>query len=412
MRGVSHHLLDCLHLDEDPWDVSKFVIEAERIIDEIRTRGKLPILVGGTHYYTQSALFQESTLGDEDKHLSIKEQEEKWPILCANNEAILEELRRVDPEMARRWHPRDHRKIRHSLEICLRTGEKATDIYEAQRTGRASLSDSFRSMPSAALGSIDNSKELQPSNGKFSMRFDVLLFWPHADSDTLKARLNNRVDDMVRHGLLDEIKFMRTIHRNDIASFKDIDSARGIWIAIGYKEFAEYLTAHEAGASTENLEVLVADGIEKTKAATRQYAKRQVRWIRLKLRRALHDSRHLEKLFLLDGSDLSNFPAEVEKKACDITKSFLEGLPLPEPTTLSKTAAEVLRQDFAEAGHNLYARCCEACGITLMTGKDWGEHVKSKKHNGLLKRARERENGKDRWKPTTTVVDHSNDAFS
>ena len=393
-KGIPHYLLDCIDLEDEPWDVSKFVTEGERVIDEIRARGKLPILVGGTNYYTQSTLFQDSTLEDKDEHLSIQEQEERWPILGANEEAILKELYMIDPEMARRWHPRDHRKIRRSLEIWLQTGKRASELYKAQRSGDTCLKDQGNAEYYAALGDVDKLKALQISDGELSIRFDVLLLWVHADSDTLKSRLNSRVDEMIRHGLLDEIKYMRTVYRNKISNPRNIDMTRGIWIAIGYKEFTEYFKAHEEGIESEKLKALLEDGIERVKAATRQYAKRQVRWIRLKLRRALQDSGDLEKLFLLDGSDLSEFSSRVEDMACDLTESFLEGRPLPNPTTLSRTATEMLTQDPEKAFQGVHARFCETCGITLMTEKEWTGHVRSKRHKGILKRAKPRETEK------------------
>ena len=402
-KGIPHHLLDCIRLEEEPWVVSNYITEAEKILDEIRARGKIPILVGGTHYYIQSLIFQESMVENEEEDLSAKEHEERWPILGASTEVILEELRRMDPEMARKWHPRDHRKIRRSLEIWLRTGKRASEIYEAQRTRRAIFKD--QPDPVSSIGSVclSQREEHQLSNELLSMRFDVLTFWTHTDSDTLKSRLNNRVEAMIQQGLLDEIKYMKSICCSEIVGAKSIDLTKGIWIAIGYKEFAEYLTAYDEGVATENLERLLADGIEKTKAATRQYAKRQTRWIRLKLLPALQDSRNLDKLFLLDGSDLSNFSSMVEDAACEITKSFLAGCPLPEPTTLSETAAKMLNEYLATPADRVYTRFCETCGITLMTEKEWAQHSRSKKHKGLLKRVKEGESLRESWKPP--VVD-------
>jgi tRNA dimethylallyltransferase len=55
-KGIRHHLLGCIALDKPTWTVGKFVPEALRIVKEIRSRGRLPILVGGTHYYIQSVI--------------------------------------------------------------------------------------------------------------------------------------------------------------------------------------------------------------------------------------------------------------------------------------------------------------------------------------------------------------------
>ena len=141
-KGIPHHLLGCIGLDEPTWVVGTFVKRALGVIEEIRSRGKLPILVGGTHYYTQSLLFrdrlaeaEEDGEGGESKkdhHEAqgpIEDLEDKYPILKESTENLLERLQDVDPVMAERWHPNDRRNIQRSLEIYLQTGRKSSDIY-------------------------------------------------------------------------------------------------------------------------------------------------------------------------------------------------------------------------------------------------------------------------------------------
>src|SRR5271168_1169210 len=135
-KGIPHHLLGSIAPDEEPWRVGMFKKKADQIIQEIRSRGRLPILVGGTHYYTQSLLFKDSLIDDKfygEEHvrteLSNEEILQKFPMLDGPTEAMIERLREVDPKMADRWHPNDRRKIRRSLEIFLLTGKKASDIY-------------------------------------------------------------------------------------------------------------------------------------------------------------------------------------------------------------------------------------------------------------------------------------------
>lgn len=106
-QGIPHHLLGCIALHEQPWVVGTFVKKALRIIDEIRSRGKLPILVGGTQYYIQSLLFQDRLAEEEDGGSEagefIVDTKARWPILLQPTEVLLEELKKVDPIMAARW---------------------------------------------------------------------------------------------------------------------------------------------------------------------------------------------------------------------------------------------------------------------------------------------------------------------
>jgi tRNA delta(2)-isopentenylpyrophosphate transferase len=75
-NGIPHHMISCIGLDEEPWRVGTFRMESLRVIKEIQSRGKLPILVGGTHYYTQSVLFNDALVGDgsgDESFISEKE---------------------------------------------------------------------------------------------------------------------------------------------------------------------------------------------------------------------------------------------------------------------------------------------------------------------------------------------------
>lgn len=182
-QGIPHHLLGCIGLHEQTWVVGTFVKKALSIIEEIKSRGRLPILVGGTHYYTQSLLFKDrlpKENGEGGKTVFVEDTKQEWPILQQPTEVLLEELRRVDPIMADRWHPNDHRKIQRSLEIYLQTGRKASDIYAEQRQ---------------FLTGCDNTTDANGSPAFLdepSMRFSTLLFWVHAETDALRNRLDNR----------------------------------------------------------------------------------------------------------------------------------------------------------------------------------------------------------------------------
>jgi tRNA dimethylallyltransferase len=135
-HGIPHHMLACIELDQPSWRITRFKREALKIIQEIRSRGKTPILVGGTHYYTQAVLFHKTILPSDqelDAASDDSAEEEKFPILEASTEEMLQKLREVDPVMAERWHPNERRKIRRSLQIYLQTGRRASDEEATHR---------------------------------------------------------------------------------------------------------------------------------------------------------------------------------------------------------------------------------------------------------------------------------------
>ncbi len=365
-KGIPHHLLGCIKLGEDPWTIRQFSARARSVIEDIRSRGKLPVLVGGTHYYLQSLLFPGSLVEDEcgARHVDEEEEERKWPILAADSKTLWDELRRVDPDMAQTWHPQDRRRIRRSLQIWFQTGRKASELYQEQE----------HSSPTRKGGVYDRYEGTDEVEGL--QNSDPLIFWTYSSSSALNQRLNNRVDTMLSNGLLDEIRSMHHYQQAQAQQGITVDESRGIWIAIGCKEMLPYI------ASLYSTDGEKAEGIERTKIATRQYAKRQSRWIRIKLLHAAKQAGLDGKVFLLDATDAEHFSTNVETAAKSITTSFLAGDVLPEPTTLSDAAKEMMQLESKEARS---ARYCEACDKTMMSEPEWLGHLTSKGHKNATK---------------------------
>ena len=375
-KGVPHHLLDCLPLGDAPWTIKQFQCRSLQVIDEVRSRRKVPILVGGTHYYVQSLLSQHSTLGNTTNSLDIVEQERRWPLLKASGEEMLEELKKVDPTMAAQWHPNDKRHIRRSLEIWFTTGKRASDVYNEQRQSKTfSL---IRDAEKATDSTFEKLASAAP--------FEPLLFWLHSSPEILKARLDDRVLTMVKAGLLAEVTAMHTMYQAARALGQSIDQDKGIWVSIGYKEFLPYILASQSkkeDVPDPILEKLRLECIEATQAHTRQYAKRQVRWIRLKLLHDLQQKDAAKNLFLLDGTDIGHWRENVEDQAVSIASRYMEGCPLPDPTLLSTVAEEMLSQVDKEKSQ--IAMRCDACDKTLMGEEQWSFHTRTKRHKAALR---------------------------
>ena len=265
-EGIPHHLLDCVDLKYEPWRVSTFVRESQKVIWEIRSRGKQPILVGGTHFYTQALLFNGSLVECEQKPARAMDKRDDvtkadWAILDATNEEMFEKLKVVDPEMARRWHPNDGRKIRRSLEIWLQAGRKASEIYQEQK------SVSFDTSDEAGVNS---------TGGNLSTSEPTLVFWLYAEFETLKKRLDSRVDDMLDAGLLEEAQQLFHYMHAQEEHGTVVDRTRGIWVSIGFKELEEYLSKRGSSTcSSKGIKTAYQAGVEAIKAHTRQYAKSQ-----------------------------------------------------------------------------------------------------------------------------------------
>ncbi|KAJ3013841.1 hypothetical protein HKX48_005492 [Thoreauomyces humboldtii] len=347
-QGVPHHLMDFLDPSKE-YSVSDFDRDASRAISDIHSRGKVPILVGGTNYYIQSLLWREQTITKakaEQERLLAEEEDsaihssvvdhplagKMTEALTATNPRVYSPseigvylaganlwdlLKEVDPVMADRWHERHGRKIRRSIQVFYTTGRKHSEL----------IAEQWR----------------QKTSSGSALRHDTCVFWLHAPPAILNPRLDARVDQMIERGLFQELSEMRAdVRRGDVigapqdASIPTINYTRGILQAIGFKEFDHYLTLMDGKASgseaqpqPEEIAKARAQGLEDMKCATRQYARKQVSWIKNKLAiSCLNDAErpsakdaHSMCFFLLDASPLSDWTATVAAKAIGLTKS-------------------------------------------------------------------------------------------
>lgn len=361
-RGITHHLLGHITLDELPWDVEDYKREDTKVMREIRARGNLPILVGGTQYYVDPLLFKDVILDEVQADPS-----QSFPLLQEPTEVLLKELQKVDPAMAERWHPNDRRKIQRSLEIYLTTGKPASEFYAEQQDRKAAMAQ----------------------DAEAAGPWEKLLFWVHSDREVLCERLDTRVDKMIDAGLLDEVQELFHFKRQKTDAGQVMDMTKGIWQSIGYKQFEPHVAAIASAKEPAEIARTKAAALEEMKVATRRYANYQTKWIRLKQIPRIKDQgpNTLNNLYLLDSTDVAEYQANVVDPAARITAQFLGGEPRPMPTEISDRAREVL----SVAGEpppkgTPCKRTCEACQTVLVTEELWQRHLKSAGHRRVLRR--------------------------
>ncbi|GAP90580.2 putative tRNA dimethylallyltransferase [Rosellinia necatrix] len=368
-RGIPHHLLAQIDPLEPTWTNGLFVREAQRLIKDIRSRGKLPIVVGGTLYYVHALLFDGNLIGSDGTKPegilfhSQEETQSQFPILDEPTHIIFQKLCKVDPAMAGRWHPDDRRKIKRSLEIYLTTGKRASDIYAEQQDAKQAASD--------ARGA-----------------WDTLVFWTYSATDPLRERLSKRVDKMAQNGLIDEVKILHRRLRECTERAEIIDRTRGIWQSIGYKQMEAFLESELSMEPPAVLEKKKEAGLEEIKVATRQYARYQLRWIRQKTLRSLKEHTAMDLLYLLDSTDASAFQENVLQPAADICGRYLAGQGRPQPKEISAVAGEVLtafEKEGAPAQTSFQVKKCELCDMSLPTEDTWVKHINGKKHRRAVR---------------------------
>ena len=227
MAGVPHHMIGVADPAES-WSVSRFTQEADRCIQDILRRGKLPVLVGGTGLYLDALVRgQTFAAGQQGGAVRLALQQR---LAREGAAALLEELAAIDPETAARLHLRDEKRILRALEVYQATGETIT--LHDRRT------------------------QAQPP--RYEGVFIGLSF---KDRQDLRDRIDCRVDDMVARGLLDEVRSLLQ---------SGLPRTATAWQAIGYKQFL----AVADGRMTE------AEAVAEVKLRSRQYAKRQLTWLR------------------------------------------------------------------------------------------------------------------------------------
>lgn len=393
-NGIPHHLLDVVELQEQPWTVRNFVTEAQRLVREIRSRGRLPMVVGGTGYYMHALLFRDALLeeeigGEEDfeekNSSSFRDGEEnpQFDLLDRPTDEIFAKLQEVDPDIASRWHPKDRRKIQRSLEIFLHTGRKASEIYREQQQ-------------KSLIPRPDEAHDFNQSNGVPGerMRYDTLVLWLNADDLILKQRLNTRVRKMIADGLLDEAAYMAQTEANLKSAGVLVDKSKGIWVAIGYKELACLLENRPEMVDGAGEGPLVPEAeVEAIQAGTRQYAKRQSRYLRIRFANAIRTSNATARFFLLDGTDLEHWQTNVYHNSENLVEAFLNGDDLPDPAHLSPSAARIfstIADSHQNPGSGFHARRCDICRKVLMTEKEWEGHLRSNGHKKAVEAQRKR----------------------
>ena len=224
--GIKHYLIDIVEPNER-YTVSNFKKDAENAIEKILSKGKTPIVVGGTGLYIDSLIYgieyQDMDFDEEYRKILMEQAETEEGLNQLYNEALT-----IDKQAMEKISPNDTKRIVRVLEIYHSTGKTKT--------------------------------ELEIESRKNGVKYNYHVFVVNMDREKLYERINLRVDMMINAGLIEEVK--------DIC--KRYNSFPTAMQGLGYKEVVEYL---ENKTSKEEM-------IDKIKKESRHYAKRQLTWFR------------------------------------------------------------------------------------------------------------------------------------
>ncbi|MCC6660443.1 MAG: tRNA (adenosine(37)-N6)-dimethylallyltransferase MiaA [Phycisphaerales bacterium] len=216
-RGVPHHLIDLVEPTER-FTVAQWLGLAERAVADVRSRGRVPVVVGGTHLYVKALL--DGLFDGPEPDPALRES-----LRALGLPALREELSRVDPAAATRIHPADERRTIRALEVFRQTGRAITE-HQSQWDARP--------------------------------REDAVLVTLEWDADALSRRINARVRSMMERGLLDETRRLAGTLGPQARE------------ALGYKQLLRHLSG----------EWTLPEAVERIKIETRRLAKNQRTWLR------------------------------------------------------------------------------------------------------------------------------------
>lgn len=247
MQGIKHYLLDFIEPDKR-YSVADFKKDAEKAIKEIIKKGKNPIIVGGTGLYVDSLIYG---IEYQDIQFDINYREElEKRVLQEGLDSLYNEAMQIDPQAMEKISINDKKRILRVLEIYKATGKNKTQQeIESRKNG---------------------------------VIYDYKVFAINMDRQKLYERINKRVDNMIEHGLVQEVESL----------IKKYNSFPTAMQGLGYKEVVEYLQR----------ETTMEEMIEKIKMETRRYAKRQITWFKKNKQTIWIEPHELQKI--LDEIDI------------------------------------------------------------------------------------------------------------
>lgn len=225
MQGIKHYLQDFVEPDKR-YSVADYKVDAEKAIEEILSKGKTPIVVGGTGLYVDSLIY-----GIEYQEIRFDEKYRKELediALKDGLETLYKKAQEIDPEAMKKISCNDKKRIMRVLEIYKATGKTKT--------------------------------EQEIESRKKEVKYDYKVFAIDWEREKLYKRINKRVDIMIENGLIEEVE-------NLLKKYKEFPTAMQ---GLGYKEVVEYLNGY----------LTKEEMIDKIKQETRRYAKRQITWFR------------------------------------------------------------------------------------------------------------------------------------
>ncbi|XP_049378631.1 tRNA dimethylallyltransferase 2 isoform X1 [Solanum stenotomum] len=380
-KGVPHHLLGTISPCVE-FTAKDFRDSTISMINEVWSRNRLPVIVGGTNYYIQalvSPFLLDDSVEDAETNCLSDSQEDEQPdleveLMSEDYDCAYNRLKDIDPVAANRIHPNNGRKINQYLNLYARFGVIPSKLLQEKTVEN--------------WGQVDNS------------RYDFCFLCVNASLTTLDPFVDRRVDHMVDAGLLKEVLDIYTMNA---------DYTKGLRQAIGVREFEPFLRCYimehqkpcsESYGQTLNDQILkqniqhivdspddnewkalLTEAIQQVKLNTRRLVRRQRRRLnRLQMLYGWNIHYVDATKSIISGAD-DIWAVEVVKPSVGIIKSFLTGESSTEIGSNASEETKMIQKDLWTQ------HVCEACGNKVLRGThEWEQHRQGRGHRKRISR--------------------------
>ncbi|TKR67698.1 hypothetical protein L596_023808 [Steinernema carpocapsae] len=374
MAAIPHHMMSFYDpCDPVSYNVHKYRTDVLEILEKLWKEDKLPVMVGGTSYYIEAIIYKNNLITNPSsfqEHLELREE-----LQNLSTDELYAELEKVDPEAARLVHRNNRFRVMRAVEIFRVTGKKKSEHFKDQVEAGA-----------------------QQLGGLLRLQ-NTLLIDLDADIDLLDRRLDVRVVKMIERGLRSEIEQFYDEHRDNLGAF-------GAKQSIAVKEYEDYLKLSKEERESPLGQKLFDEGCEHLKRHTRQYSRKQRKWVkqRLVMRSAM---REVPPILRLNTSH--SFFEKCVPSAEEVVERFLYGQTLPEPSfgtlerpsTLTENIENVSSDEdgklslqnrsYQEQINKVFH--CDLCDREVHGVLNWESHLRGKMHKNFVQKAKRRAEG-------------------
>jgi len=408
---VKHHLLDVYENspDKKPYTRQNFQMDALRLIGEIHGRGRVPVLVGGTFYYLQNIIFMqnevksENASGDRNGFTATLDSltlpdglvVDRWN--CQEYTKVLfQRLLEIDPEMATITHRNDSRKILTYLMFIENTGGKYSEMLKNQRENQRGNQHENQPENKAenSTSEDENDPVLKSAFGgapRYRKNDHLIFALECKDRAVYENRLRKRLDKMVDKGMLDEISSIYEKYG------MEIDVEKGVFQAIGFREFKEYFNyKNQSNACPKKLKEILDKSLEAMYFKTRRYGVLQVKRYKQALVSCCNGSEtDPGHVFSLDSTNAAEFQDQCVRPAVGIVAKFLKNVEINDFDDtgfceyLNLTGTDI---EIDSSGDRTKIFACDTCGVTCHGKKVFDLHMNSRKHKKRVSGIKRKQN--------------------